>query len=37
MVIKKGMCKCWVKKNIEIGVVYIYLMFNNILIMIIDV
>lgn len=36
MVIRKIICCCWVKKNIEFGVVYIYLMFNNIFVMIID-
>lgn len=33
----KLICKCCVKKNIEFGVVYIYVIFNNIIVMIIDV
>lgn len=37
MVVKKVNCKCCVKKNIEVGIVYIYFIFNNIIIMIIDI
>lgn len=37
MVCKINICKCCVKKNIEVGVVYICLMFNNIIVIIIDV
>lgn len=37
MVCKINICKCCVKKNIEFGIVYICFIFNNMIVMIIDI